>query len=258
MAMSPRLLRPVASGFDPRSLGSLAYWLDASDASTITTVSGAVSEWRSKAGTGLAATQSTAANRPAYTMAGQNGRNVVTFDGVEGSAGDSLVTSTLSISQPFTVVWAGRSNGRAAGVSPADGPYIFDGSTSGTRVVIGWNSTGTIANNGRLLLFSGGATTVEAASGTQAYNEWSVVTSVFNGSSSSLRANGAAVATGTLGATGITALRLGTRFDQAATSAATFFEGPWGAFLVYSKVLSADEIARVERYLARLWGVTLA
>jgi hypothetical protein len=32
MPMNPRLLRPRASGFDPRSISGLALWLDAADA----------------------------------------------------------------------------------------------------------------------------------------------------------------------------------------------------------------------------------
>lgn len=60
-----------------------ALWLDASDATTITTVSGAVSQWNDKSGNGRNATQGTAANRPTYTSAGQNGLNVLTFDGTD-------------------------------------------------------------------------------------------------------------------------------------------------------------------------------
>jgi hypothetical protein len=58
-----------------------ALWLDAADASTITTVSGAVSQWNDKSGNGRNATQSTEARRPTYTNAGLNGKNVVSFDG---------------------------------------------------------------------------------------------------------------------------------------------------------------------------------
>jgi hypothetical protein len=56
-------------------------WLDAADAATVTTVSGAVSQWNDKSGNGRNATQATATSRPAYTTAGLNGLNVITFDG---------------------------------------------------------------------------------------------------------------------------------------------------------------------------------
>jgi hypothetical protein len=65
------------------SMITTALWLDAADASTVTTVSSAVSQWNDKSGNGRNATQSTAGYRPTYTSAGQNGLNVLTFDGTD-------------------------------------------------------------------------------------------------------------------------------------------------------------------------------
>lgn len=250
MAMSPRLLRPLASGFDPRRIASLAYWLDATDASTVTTVSGNVSEWRSKAGSSLVASQGVALNRPTYTIAGRNNRNVVTFDGTN----DFFSTSTLSLNQPFTVFWAGSTVGQpAAGATPARGTYICDGATSDTRVAIGWNAAGTTSDNGRLFAFAGSV--LQPSAGGTAYNAWSVVSTVFDGASSQMRVNGSQVATGSIGATNIAALILGRRFVD---TGGTYFEGPWGALLIYNRVLSASEIAKVEDYLGKLFAVTVA
>ena len=58
-----------------------ALWLDAADASTITTVSGVVSQWNDKSGNARHATQAITGSRPSYTIAGQNGLNVITLDG---------------------------------------------------------------------------------------------------------------------------------------------------------------------------------
>jgi len=44
-----------------------ALWLDASDASTVTTANGAVSEWRDKSGNARHATNATTATQPAHT-----------------------------------------------------------------------------------------------------------------------------------------------------------------------------------------------
>jgi hypothetical protein len=247
MAMSPRLLRPVASGFDPRKIANLAFWLDATDSTTVDTSSGFVTEWRSKVGAGIA-TQSIANDRPAYTVAGRNGKNVVTFDGTT----DWLITGTLSISQPYTIIWAGLSIGSAPNVLPAKINYFTDGTTSGNRVIVLHNSLGTVANNGRLSMFAG--TELSPASGVQAYNAWSVVSSVFNGSSSRLRANGTQVASGNAGSGGIAALTLGARFNQ---EAGNFFDGPWGALLIYSRALSDTECLAVERGLAKSFAITL-
>jgi len=95
MAMSPRLLRPRATGFNVKALGGLVYWLDAAQSSTITIGTG-VSEWRDAAGGSIKATQNTANNQPAYQTAVQNGRNAVYFDGVN----DSYAMGDLSANFP--------------------------------------------------------------------------------------------------------------------------------------------------------------
>lgn len=58
-----------------------ALWLDAADASTVTTVSGGVSQWSDKSGNARHATQATAGSRPTVASAALNSKNVVTFDG---------------------------------------------------------------------------------------------------------------------------------------------------------------------------------
>ena len=60
---------------------STALWLDAADASTVTTVSGGVSQWSDKSGNARNFTQSTAGRRPTYTASALNGRSAVTPDG---------------------------------------------------------------------------------------------------------------------------------------------------------------------------------
>ncbi len=71
------------SGSEPWTPAELttAAWYDASDATTITTTGGAVSEWADKSGNNRHASQGTPANQPAYIAEGLNGRPVVQFDG---------------------------------------------------------------------------------------------------------------------------------------------------------------------------------
>ena len=95
MAMNQKLLRPKASGFNPKALPGFVYWLDASQSSTITIATG-VSEWRDAAGGTIKATQITANNQPAYQLAQQNGKNAVYFDGTN----DQLLLGNLSASFP--------------------------------------------------------------------------------------------------------------------------------------------------------------
>jgi hypothetical protein len=66
-------------------------WFDASDFSSFTIVSSAVSQWNDLSGGGFNLTQATATNRPAYGSRFINGFVVPDFDGV-----DNRMDSTLS------------------------------------------------------------------------------------------------------------------------------------------------------------------
>lgn len=73
----PQGLRNPGS-FTPLDL-SPALWLDASDTSTITASSGAVSEWRDKSANARHFSQATDVRQPTTGSATQNGRNVISF-----------------------------------------------------------------------------------------------------------------------------------------------------------------------------------
>ena len=75
------------------ALISTALWLDAADASTVTTVSGAVSQWNDKSGNSRHATQSTASKRPTYNASGFNSKGQVYFDRVNIQ---SLITTSIA------------------------------------------------------------------------------------------------------------------------------------------------------------------
>jgi hypothetical protein len=84
----------------PDQLGStLALWLDANDASTITLNGSTVAQWNDKSGNARHVSQATATNQPTLTASGLNGKSVVTFDGVNDfltSSGFSGLISGLS------------------------------------------------------------------------------------------------------------------------------------------------------------------
>lgn len=82
----------AAAAFSPSDLAGLKAWYDASDAATITSSGGAVSQWNDKSGNGLHLSQGTAANRPTTGSATRNSLNVLSFDGSD----DNLVASTAS------------------------------------------------------------------------------------------------------------------------------------------------------------------
>jgi hypothetical protein len=112
MGMNPRLLRPTASGFDPRSLGNLELWLDGSDRSkmfdattggSLVADSAGVARWEDKSGKGHHATQDTANNRPTVLANAYQGRSALSYDG----SNDVLTSSfnpSVFLNSPFTLV----------------------------------------------------------------------------------------------------------------------------------------------------------
>jgi hypothetical protein len=58
----------------------LMLWLDASDASTITSSSGSVSEWRDKSSNSWHVSQATSADQPKIGLELINNKNVITFN----------------------------------------------------------------------------------------------------------------------------------------------------------------------------------
>jgi hypothetical protein len=109
------------------SMITTALWLDAADASTVTTVSGAVSQWNDKSGNGRNVTQSTVGSRPAYTSSALNSKNVVTFDGSDDILGFTDMTLGANVSglSYFAVV-------RPNQPSTSDYRALFDLNAGGT------------------------------------------------------------------------------------------------------------------------------
>jgi hypothetical protein len=58
-------------------------WLDSADTSTITIISGAISQWNDKSGNSRNATQSTSTKRPIVVNSALNGLNGISFDGID-------------------------------------------------------------------------------------------------------------------------------------------------------------------------------
>ena len=69
----------LSIGANPASFSTLKLWLDASDDSTITHSSNAVSQWNDKSGNNNHATQGTSSNKPSTNTSSQNGLNVLDF-----------------------------------------------------------------------------------------------------------------------------------------------------------------------------------
>jgi hypothetical protein len=98
--------------FDPSYI-STALWLDASDASTITLSSGAVSQWSDKSGYARHATQATAGSRPVVTANGLASKSVITFDGSDDFM--DVVTTVFQGIGNFALHWVYARVGAGSG-----------------------------------------------------------------------------------------------------------------------------------------------
>jgi hypothetical protein len=273
MAMSPRLLRPLATGFNPKSISGLALWLDgadssslyttdagpgvaavsspldiagcvgwwdASDATTITESGGLVSQLSDKSGQGNHATAS-GALRPTLTASGLNGLGVLNFGGTQGLQGNlasSVVSNAYSVFVVCRVI-GGITNGRLFSISSAAAADYSSG------LVIPCLSNGT-----NLSAFSGtSGTNVSAVAGFASYAVFGGVLSanqVANAANGMSNTPVAATLSATITKFGICiAAQGGTGLNTADIA----------EIIYYPSALSPADRARVEAYLAAKWGI---
>jgi hypothetical protein len=249
MPMNPRLLRPRASGFNPRSIAGLAAWWDASDASTITTVSGVVSQWNDKSGNGRNFTQATAANRPAVITAGRNGRNVISFGG-----------SPVNMTQPWTRqlnqgnTWIIVFSFSAS--NPSDERPVLRMDTNPNGIQRGALNATLAKRRNKMGSFAGNAsgTLFNVAQPLDFTSDWQIVSSLVSTSSLEHYRNGslsdATPMDGSIASSSPTTLRI-----AETANAHTIMQA--AEVLIYAKALSAAERSAIERYLGAKWGIPI-
>jgi len=240
MPMNPRLLRPTASGFNPRSIPNLALWLDASDTGQVTLVSGAVSAWNDKSGNGRNATQSTPNSRPGTTTV--NGRQALIFNGtshqMEISAPWSSAITFFWVSTPSTQNDTYLFASSGTGASPTIlSRYLIN---SIRRDYTWWAASGADTEN--IATTAAGTNVISVT-----HTDGSTVTGFLNGTQAFSKATAVAAFSG------LSMNRIG-----AASAAAAFCNATICEILMYHRVLSVTERKRVESALGRKWGVTVA
>lgn len=234
MGMNPRLLRPRASGFNPKSISGLALWFDASVSSSITLNGGNVSSWADLSGNGRDATQATAANQPSYSTAALNGKNVVVAQ--DGSR--TLKTAAFQAGLPQTVFVVASTNGSNQG--------IFQRGAVNTIHAL-WRSTTFIARRG-----TNADATFTSSDG------YKVFTCVFTKTLSRIYV-GSTI--GTDNTTDVTST-IGDSTDQRtmtlfALDSILGMVGGIAEFLYYNANLAASDQDKVRSYLSKKWNVSL-
>lgn len=247
MPMSPKLLRPRQTGFNPASIAGLVHWWDASDASTVMLNASAVESWTSKGGSRTVASQTTANNRPTTTTV--NGRTALLFDG----SNDILnFTGTARTDETWIIAAAQTADQDSSRAIISDGVNGFGfvvargsqrqldcawgGFTQGTnRLVVNY------ALNPATFFGPAVATVVRSAAG-----------------------GGFVFIDGTqrTGTTGFTSFstspsviiqRIG-----ATASNSQPFQGWIGEILCWDRALTASERLLAERYMGKKWGIAVA
>jgi hypothetical protein len=251
MVMSPRLLRPRATGFNPKSISGLKLWLDVANTSSLTFNGSTVSQVNDLSGNGFHATQGTANNQPTYQATGANGKPTLFFDT------NDIITTTAKISD-----------------------YVLSPTTSPTLTLImaafqpPTASSGTISfgsdnqSNGRMFFstFFGGVNfffdVVTASAGGRMgplsltasdYTSPVILTAYRHGSQMRFRRNGVDVAAKNDASAVFSATTAALRFPEAAGASMYLSE-----CIAYAAALSSSDISKAERGLGKKWGISVA
>ena len=260
MGMSPRLLRPLASGFNPKSISGLALWLDPTDSTSYTIATG-VSELRDKSGNEKHFTQSVGNNQP--TLATIGGRTAISFDGSNDHLFTTATLFTGNSSYTFFQVFEGTFPGNAtalfthrtaAGGADTNDISVALSANQGSSWSFGTLRTRTSSTrsgstvNSDQRFDSVDVSGIGAISLVGSFSSSPTSTAFFRGTA----ANSSA---GTSTLVGVVGMSLGCRNNATKD---LFYLGKMGEVLAYTRELSTAERRRVESYLARKWGYTTA
>jgi hypothetical protein len=255
--MSPRLLRPRATGFNPKSIAGLAAWYDASDSTTVPTATG-VSQWRDKSGNNRTLVQSVGLDQPTRT-ATINGKSAIVFDGTNhylSCMGGSFSNQTMFIVARRDATAAGSAAMFSYRASATNGsanlPALTADSDSGFTLTFGSASVENLGLNPQpsssVIYYKNGAivaTDTVSGIGSQCYsvapypNTTDVnLLTIFSGSTAAGEKN----------------FSVGCDcFSSSRTYGMTL-----GEILIYSAVLTAAQRSSVERALGSKWGIAIA
>jgi hypothetical protein len=259
MPMSPRLLRPRASGgFDPRSIANLELWLDFGDASTVTLSGSQITSVNDKSGKGRVAEQTVANNRPLIVNNAINGRAVASFDGTN----DSLTIASFPEITQFTAFavayrdWSSRTlyrflfsqsytsaSSATAGIAClAHTPSVFADWLANDFITLGNGFT------------AGRAPRSIGPLGTRTDGAPLVMSATLSSSLSGQWVNGTAIST-RVNTTGAVNCASGTMHICNSTTG-DFADYKIGEMLVYLRDLSTSERQAVDLYLTRRYAIT--
>lgn len=236
---------PQQHGLWYPGLISTALWLDAADASTVTTVSDAVSQWNDKSGNGRHATQGTVGKRPLLAVAGLNSKNVIDCDGIDDELSLANVLSLTSVNQSLFLVAkrdnaAGRTETAFSIGNTSTGDGIADIPCWADNIM--YSSVGYIANR---------------PTPTSIITDQPYIAAITGGTIQLSYTNGTLIGAGTNQSSSpfsVTAGFVGS--GNAVSPLSRFFDGKIAEIVLLPLVADATTRQKLEGYLAHKWGLT--
>ena len=228
--------------WSPELLGSsLALWLDAADASTITLNGATVSQWNDKSGNNNHATQAIAVSQPTYSAAGINNKPSLNFDGTA-----DVLPTALVLQHPMTLYAVAKSAVAAGSVRAIIGSgnlsYALGILTAAPAVnaFALWNPN----RNGGAYINNAQSTNPVVLGSTTVSNDENTWNTYVNGSN----AGQAIWDTGTPNAPNF--IRIGY-----SGNGAEYWSGDISEVVTLNRTATTNERQRIEGYLAWKWGL---
>lgn len=247
MPMSPRLLRPRATGFNPKSISGLAGWWDANDSASVTLVSGVVSQWADKSGNGRHLSQSTGNDRPSYVNT-VNGKKVLTFNGANTVLWLQSNSQSLSSTAGATLFYVFRANSDAA--------FSAFNSTANIGHIDRFSDGNCYAGNLRATRFSGVASGLVTSTGVQLLAHRANVSN----NTHVLRRNGAEIFSTTSDITAFrslttnTFLGVGASLNSFTPTWVHWLDGDVCEVIAVAQTMSDGMFSACEKYLISKWA----
>lgn len=240
-----------AQRWTPTELGSTVIaWYDASDASTITLVSGVVSQWDDKSGNGKNLTQGTASLRPSVSSADLNGLDTVRFQSDWLATSSNIFSSTSVTAMHAYMVARAPETGRIT----FNAQISFNGDNDATRFLIAIPGG---AKNSAEHYWNHSGTNTYIVIGSQSASEFpeyllTVSKGATNATARLFTSTGNHTSSGTDGTGTASTLRVG-----GITAGVWEFPTDWklAELIVCSAEQGTADRDRVEGYLAWKWGL---
>lgn len=245
--------RAGAAAWGPDSLPSpsnIRMFLDADTPASLTLVGSKVSAWANQAASGLASLdQATDANRPT-NGATRNGRNVMTFASNSGLSRKGGAGTLVPANAMTAFLVAAPAGSQPWGGGFFSGVQNTGSDDNGGQAAFALRCS-TDSSQRLMFMQDGGSQNVNGGT-----NSWSVYTVTHNGSSGTLRQDGAQILAYGCGntATQYFGWSLSGYYTSGAWDYSSGMVGDFGAVVIYNTVLSAGDRDTVEAALKTRWG----